>query len=99
MGKLSREQAQERLSALAGWSLTEAGEITRTFELPSFPQALLFVNTVGWLAEAANHHPDIVIRYRRVTLTLSTHDAGGLTTKDFDLAAQIDTLRHEIRDT
>ncbi len=92
MGILSREQIHEQLSAVAGWSLTEAGEITRTFELPSFPQALLFVNAIGWLAEAANHHPNIVIRYHRVTLTLSTHDAGGLTAKDFDLAAQIDAL-------
>jgi 4a-hydroxytetrahydrobiopterin dehydratase len=92
MARLSREQTQERLSAIAGWSLTEAGEITRTFELAGFPEALLFVNAVGWLAETANHHPDIVIRYRRVTLTLSTHDAGGLTDKDFDLAAQINAL-------
>ncbi len=92
MTKLSHDQIQKRLSEVAGWSLSEAGEITRTFELAGFPQALLFVNTVGWLAEAANHHPDIVIRYRRVTLTLSTHDAGGLTDKDFDLAARINAL-------
>jgi len=92
MARLSHEQIQERLSAAAGWSLNNAGEITKTFELAGFAQALLFVNAVGWLAEAAGHHPDIVIRYRRVTLTLSTHDEGGVTDKDFDLAARIDAL-------
>lgn len=99
MTRLSDTRVQERLAATAGWTLNEAGEITRTFELAGFPQALLFVNAVGWLAEAADHHPDIVICYRRVTLTLSTHDAGGLTDKDFDLAAQINALGHAIRDT
>jgi len=92
MSAMNREQINQRLSAAAGWSLNEAGEITKTFELAGFAQALLFVNAVGWLAEAAGHHPDIVIRYRRVTLTLSTHDEGGVTDKDFDLAARIDAL-------
>lgn len=89
--KLSESEIRSRLSALSTWKL-ESGEITRTFSLPTFPAALLFVSTVGHLAEAANHHPDILIKWRHVTLTLSTHDAGGLTAKDFDLAAQIDAL-------
>ena len=54
--------------------------------------AIAFVTQVGFLAEAANHHPDIDIRWRKVTLVLTTHDAGGLSAKDFDLAAQIDEI-------
>jgi 4a-hydroxytetrahydrobiopterin dehydratase len=89
--KLSESEIQSRLAKLSGWTV-ENGEILRTFALPSFPAALVFVSTVGHLAEAANHHPDILIKWRNVKLTLSTHDAGGLTTKDFDLAAQINAL-------
>lgn len=89
--KLSDKEVQSQLAKLAGWTLVN-GEITRMFTLPSFPAALLFVSTVGHLAEAANHHPDILIKWRNVTLTLSTHDAGGLTTRDFDLASQINAL-------
>ena len=89
--KLSDSEIQSRLSALADWKL-EKGEITRTISLPSFPAALMFASAVGHLAEAAEHHPDILIKWRHVTLTLSTHDAGGLTIKDFELAAQINAL-------
>jgi len=60
--------------------------------LPSFPAALMFVSAVGQLAERADHHPDILITYRKVTLTLSTHSAAGLTEKDFGLAAQINAI-------
>ena len=63
--------------------------IQRTFTQPDFRAALAFVAYVGELAECHNHHPDIDIRYNKVTLTLSTHSAGGLTTKDFELAALI----------
>ncbi len=89
--KLSDSEIQSRLSKLSGWKLAN-GQITCTFTLPGFPEALVFVGAVGHLAEAANHHPDILIKWRSVTLTLSTHDAGGLTAKDFDLAAQINAL-------
>jgi 4a-hydroxytetrahydrobiopterin dehydratase len=79
------------VAGLGGWS--QAGnEIQRTFLAASFPAALVFASAVGQLAEKADHHPDILIRYRKVTLTLSTHSAGGLTEKDFALAAQIDAL-------
>ena len=74
-----------------GW-LCSGDAITRTFSLPSFPAALLFVGAVGHLAERAEHHPDILIQYRSVTLTLSTHSAGGLTDKDFALAAEANAL-------
>lgn len=89
--KLSDDAIIGRLGKLEGWE-RQVDEISKTFRLPSFPAALVFANTVGHLAEAADHHPDILIKYRQVTLTLSTHDAGGLTTNDFDLAEKIDAL-------
>ncbi len=92
--KLSDAEVQKRLAAVPGWTL-ENGEITQTFSLPSFPTALLFVNSVALLAEKANHHPDILINYRNVKLSLVTHDSGGLTEKDFALAAQINALPHD----
>ncbi len=91
MQPLSLAEAQSRLGALPGWQI-EAGELVRTFQFKDFVAALEFVNRVGELAEAAGHHPDIDIRYNRVRLALVTHDAGGLTTKDFDLAAKTQTL-------
>ncbi|MCC7451750.1 MAG: 4a-hydroxytetrahydrobiopterin dehydratase [Anaerolineae bacterium] len=89
--KLSETEAQSRLATVPGWTIA-TGELTRTFKLPSFPAALLFVNAVGHLAEAANHHPDILIKYQDVTLSLITHDSGGLTARDFALAAKINDL-------
>ena len=91
MQPLSLAEAQSRLARLPGWQI-EAGELVRTFQFKDFVAALEFVNRVGELAEAAGHHPDIDIRYNRVRLALVTHDAGGLTTKDFDLAAKTQTL-------
>ena len=92
MDKLNAQEVKSQLAVLDGWSKNPDGEITKTFTLASFPQALLFVNAVGRLAEAAQHHPDILIQWKRVILSLSTHDAGGLTQKDFDLALQIEAL-------
>jgi 4a-hydroxytetrahydrobiopterin dehydratase len=66
--------------------------LQRTFELESFPAALDFVNRVGALAEAEDHHPDIAISYREVTLRWWTHTAGGVTDRDRDLAAKTDEL-------
>lgn len=88
---LTDDQITTKLSELAGWE-RDGIEISKTYKLPSFPAALVFVSTVGHLAEAANHHPDIAISWRSVTLTLSSHDAGGLTDADFNLAQQIDNL-------
>jgi 4a-hydroxytetrahydrobiopterin dehydratase len=88
---LNDEQISAKLAELDGWE-RDGIEISKTYKLPSFPAALVFVNTVGHLAEAANHHPDIAVSWRNVTLTLSSHDAGGLTDNDFSLAKQIDTL-------
>ena len=74
-----------------GWKRLDAS-ITRTFEHKDFVAAMAFVNKVAVAAEAAWHHPDIDIRWNKVTLVLSTHSEGGLTQKDFDLARQIDAL-------
>ena len=88
---LSSADIDQELVKTPSWRIVNA-ELTRTFELADFRAALAFVNKVGELAEAANHHPDIDIRYNKVRLALVTHDAGGLTTKDFSLATQIDGL-------
>ena len=77
------------LRATPGWARAGA-EIRRVYRFADFREALAFVNRVGAFAEAASHHPDIDIRYNAVTLALTTHDAGGLTGKDFDLARAID---------
>ncbi len=91
MPPLSPSEAQSHLGKLPGWQI-EAGELVRAFQFKDFRAALHFVNQVGDLAEEAGHHPDIDIRYNRVRLALVTHDAGGLTTKDFDLAAKAQNL-------
>lgn len=89
--KLNDEQIAELLAEIGTWA-REGDSITRTYTLTSFPAALAFVSTVGHLAEAADHHPDILVKWKHVTLALSTHSAGGLTQKDFDLAKQLDGL-------
>lgn len=86
---LSDSEADERLGA--GWTRSGA-VISREAELASFPQAIEVVDRVAVLAEAADHHPDIDIRWRTLTFRLSTHSAGGLTEKDFSLAAEIDSV-------
>jgi 4a-hydroxytetrahydrobiopterin dehydratase len=91
MNVLSADEARSRLSKLAGWQIA-SGELVKTFQFADFVAALNFVNKVGDAAEAAGHHPDIDIRYNRVRLGLVTHDAGGLTAKDFNLADQADKL-------
>jgi 4a-hydroxytetrahydrobiopterin dehydratase len=77
------------LGAVPAWQVLD-GQLVRTFTFQDFVGALRFVNRVADLAEAASHHPDIDIRYNRVRLALTTHDAGGLTGKDFELAAAAD---------
>ena len=76
------------METVPGWE-SNGKEIIRTYKFKDFAEAMAFVNKVAGLAEAADHHPDINIRYNKVRLTLSTHSAGGLTEKDFALARQI----------
>ncbi len=89
MPPLPEDRIAELLATLPGWERS-GDEIVKTFELPSFPEAIAFVTRIADRAEAADHHPDLDIRYRKVRVALSTHDAGGLTDKDFDLAAEIE---------
>src|SRR5438132_11234979 len=89
MPLVDEAEAARRLEQLTGWELADKS-IRKSYRFRDFAGALEFVNCVGDLAERANHHPDIDIRYNRVTLVLSTHSAGGLTEKDFDLARGID---------
>ena len=79
------------MSSIKGWS--RAGNaITKTFEFVAFLDGIAWVDNVAKAAERMNHHPDLDIRYSKITATLSTHDAGGLTKFDFDLAAEMDSL-------
>ena len=89
--QLSPEELKRFLEKHPRWANTPDG-LRRTFEFKGFREAMAFVNKVAVAAEAANHHPDIDIRYSRVTLTLTTHDAGGLTHRDPKLAAEADEL-------
>ncbi|MGB6690019.1 MAG: 4a-hydroxytetrahydrobiopterin dehydratase [Terracidiphilus sp.] len=91
MSALSSAEITSRLSTVPAWQI-EAGELVRTFQFKDFLASMAFVAKVADLAEEAGHHPDIDIRYNKVRLALVTHDAGGLTGKDFDLAAQADKL-------
>jgi 4a-hydroxytetrahydrobiopterin dehydratase len=91
MATLNSKEVQEKLKSLDGWKLIQ-GEIVREVTLKDFVAAMSFVNLVAAKAEAAGHHPDIDIRYNKVRLALVSHDAGGLTDKDFDLAAAIEAI-------
>lgn len=102
MARLDPADVQKRLSQLSGWTLidgasepsrgSQGGAIRKRFTLGSFPDAIAFVTRLAFDCEAADHHPDILIDYKRVTLTFSTHSEGGLTAKDFDGAAKADAL-------
>lgn len=91
MALLSEAEINERLQGLTGWE-QKGNEISKRFGLKNFVESVGFVNKVAILAEKADHHPDILIRYKNVTLTLSTHSEGGLTEKDFNLAREIEGL-------
>jgi 4a-hydroxytetrahydrobiopterin dehydratase len=90
--KLSDAELAAALSELPGWSLRE-GQLEKTYEHPTFPEAIVFVNAVAHLAELANHHPDVDIRYSKITLRLTTHDSGGITAKDVALAKEVEAAR------
>ena len=91
MPTLSRAEIEERLKTLRGWTL-EGDAIRKQYTFAGFPEAIAFVNRLAPEAEKADHHPDILINYKRVTLTYSTHSEGGLTVKDFEGAAMADRL-------
>jgi len=88
---LSDAEIQQSLTQLPEWRL-ERGELVRDFSFGDFREAMSFVNSVAALAERAGHHPDIDIRYNKVRLALSSHDAGGITVRDLKLAGDVGSL-------
>jgi 4a-hydroxytetrahydrobiopterin dehydratase len=91
MNLLTEPQINEELAAVPAWT-RDGGSITTVTQRADFRDSLLYVGAVAYLAESASHHPDITIQWNKVTLTLSTHSAGGLTANDFALARQISAL-------
>ena len=92
MGKIAPLTAQEvasRLTALPGWTVTE-GMLVKSFDTDGWPYTMLLVGAIACLAEAADHHPDLVVTWPRVTVKLVTHDAGGISERDLALAARIE---------
>jgi 4a-hydroxytetrahydrobiopterin dehydratase len=90
--KLSHADAEKRLKTLTGWTL--AGDaVHKQYTFKDFLQAIAFVNRIAPEVNAVDHHPDILVNYKRVTLTFSTHSEGGLTDQDFDGAAMVDGLQ------
>ncbi|HRQ74206.1 MAG TPA: 4a-hydroxytetrahydrobiopterin dehydratase [Phycisphaerales bacterium] len=89
--KLSEAEIQAALAATPEWSEV-SGAIQRTYDFKDFVQAMRFVNKVAEHAEKVQHHPDILVRYNKVTISVSTHDAGGITAKDFALAKAVDAM-------
>ena len=86
MAKLTADAASKRIQQLPGWSLD--GEVIRKlFTFPGFPDAVAFIVRLGFAAETADHHPDLLVNYKRVTVSYTTHSEGGLTDKDFEGAA------------
>ena len=91
MATLSRQEAEEKLKSLQGWTI-DGNTIRKQYTLRDFPAAVAFVSRLVPEAESSDHHPDITINYRKVTLVYSTHSEGGLTRKDFDGAHTADEL-------
>jgi 4a-hydroxytetrahydrobiopterin dehydratase len=89
MARLSDSEIAERVKTVSGWAL-KGNEIAKEYKFDDFAHAMRFVNRVAEQAEQLDHHPDILVQYNRVTLTLSSHDSGGLTERDFRLASRID---------
>ena len=94
MPRLTDDEVRDGLANLPGWS-REGDEIVKVYELRAFLDVIDLVGRIARLAEAADHHPDLDIRYRRLRVTLSSHDAGGITEKDLALAGQIEATAAE----
>ncbi|MCI0453434.1 MAG: 4a-hydroxytetrahydrobiopterin dehydratase [Candidatus Dadabacteria bacterium] len=92
MAVLSEKEIRDKLKGLEGWEL-KGNEIYKVYKHKTFKDAIAFVNKVSDLAEEANHHPDFLIQYNKVTLTLSTHSEGGVTNNDINLAKRIDRAK------
>ncbi len=91
MEVLTERQITEKLAAIRGWGLAD-GQIQKTFSFPDFKKSMEYANKLAMIAENMNHHPDIHIRYTKVTVSLSTHELDGITDTDFKLAKECDQL-------
>lgn len=91
MERMSDDEIKKAMQAVPEWTET-GGTIHRTYQFANFVESMAFVNAIAGVAETDQHHPDILVRWNKVTLTLSTHDAGGITAKDFAMAAAADRL-------
>jgi 4a-hydroxytetrahydrobiopterin dehydratase len=95
-GKVTDQEIERALSELPGWK-RDGRAIVKQYDLGGFKAAMAFANTTAELAERADHHPDINIQYMKVTLTLSSHDAGGITERDLRLARQIEAAARDMK--
>lgn len=89
--KLGDEEISRRLNDLSGWSLVD-GQLSKTFEFKTYKDGVVFATAVAYLADNLNHHPDLEIGYGRVAVSVNTHDVGGISPYDFELARRIETL-------
>ena len=89
--KLSEKEVAKRLASLEGWGV-QNGLITKTFAFKTYKDGVVFASAVGFVADKLNHHPDILIGYAKVTVSMNTHDVGGLSPYDFELARLVDAL-------
>ena len=91
MARIQPDEARRRVQELPGWAV-ERDAIKKQFSFPGFPEAIAFIVRLGFAAEAADHHPDLFVNYKRVTVSYSTHSEGGLTDKDFEGARTASTI-------
>lgn len=89
--KLADNDIATRLQSLEGWTV-EDGKLTKTFSFKTYKDGIVFGSAVGFVADKLNHHPDLTIGYAKVTVSVNTHDVGGLSPYDFELARRIDSL-------
>lgn len=89
--KLDETEAQSALQELDGWSILE-GKLSKAFDFKAYKDGVVFASAVGFVADKLNHHPDIHIGYAKVSVSVNTHDVGGLSPYDFELARRIDAL-------
>lgn len=89
--KLGEDEVAERLKGLVGWSI-EDDQLTKTYEFKTYKDGVVFASAIGFVADKLNHHPDLTIGYGKVTVAVNTHDVGGLSPYDFELAQRIDSL-------
>lgn len=90
---MNAQEITEKLKTLNSWSYDDSTKsLVKTFEFKSYLKNIAFVNAVAWIANSLNHHPDLEVSYNKCIVKITTHDAGGISEKDFDLAVKIDNL-------